>query len=201
MAWCQPALKGAGHPKGLSWVPPAPLAVCQTHTVERPWTSANCQENPQMPGVYAQKGDREALQLYSNKGRVFTGAYACGIFSLGVSEDAASLYPKFPATCCPFPFPTGWGTGKVQPSKTAYHISPLESAILLQRSQTQVCAAPCLFQEPSCPGSATNLLPKASGDIKPHFQDINTHTFVHQFVRTWTFLSAWKKTKCFDTKK
>lgn len=56
------------------------------------------QENPQTPDIYAQKGDREVLQLYLNKGRRFIGAHAHGVCSLEVSESAASFYPKLPLT-------------------------------------------------------------------------------------------------------
>lgn len=99
------------------------------------------QENPETLEVMSRNEmDRGVLQLYlggsNNKGRVHR-ADARRVFCLGVLEGTASFYPELPAACCSLPFPAGWGTGKAQPSRTPYHIFPVEPTILPQCSETQ----------------------------------------------------------------
>lgn len=72
--------------------------------------------------------------------------------------------------------------GRYRPSQTTYPISPLEPGISPQSSEVQACADPCLFQEPSCLGPLTNLLPKVSRKVTTHFTDLNIHPFTHQIV-------------------
>lgn len=61
-----------------------------------------CQENTQMPGVYAQKGDSAVLQLYLNKGRESIGTHTHGVFlSRGKAQPPFIL--NFLALCCPLP--------------------------------------------------------------------------------------------------
>ena len=92
------------------------------------------------------------------------------VFSLEVSEGAASFYPSSRLHGALFLSPAR----KVQPSRTACHKFPLEPGVLPQRSQVQPCADSSVSG--AKPGRVRN--PKSAETLTA----INTHTFPHGTV-------------------
>lgn len=70
-----------------------------------------CQENPQTPEVYVQKGQGSPSALFELR-RQSTGAHTRRVFSLRVSEGATSLNPKLQALPFPLPFPIAEALGR-----------------------------------------------------------------------------------------
>lgn len=81
--------------------PPSALVLCGKSRSEKPGSTKET-------GV---------LQLDWKKGRELPGPHPRGISSFWRSQIR-----ELPAVCFPPPFPIGWGTSKVQPSRTTYHI-------------------------------------------------------------------------------
>lgn len=86
------------------------------------------------------KGDRGVIQLYFNKCRASTGAHPAGFFlSWGFGGLSFPFIPNS-QPCCPLPFPTAWGTGKVQPSQTFHTFPPWASCFIPKFRNSSLCS-------------------------------------------------------------